>query len=170
MIYSEMRILSMMDAISLDIWEVTNHGIVWCMRVTLHCKGSTVEDTDMVKPLHVWKGQSLELGLLTGCYDRFTKWVFCVVNKLARLQEIFSPVSVPLSSVPVLDLWVLQPEVVTFVVNFHLFCAERLRYHATSDFSICVFFFLIIINTNITASWGWSSADGCISCLVITYE
>ena len=68
------------------------------MQVTFaHRKGGTIEDTGTVKPLNVWKDQSLELGLLTGCYRRFSKWVFCVVDKkkLAKLQEIFPPVSVP---------------------------------------------------------------------------
>jgi len=51
------------------------------MQVALHCKGSTIKDTDMVKVLHDWKGQHLEPGLLPGSYNRFLQWVFCVIDK-----------------------------------------------------------------------------------------
>lgn len=53
---------------------------------------------------------------------------------------------------PVLDLRFSRPEVVLFVVNFHLFCDESLQYHETNDFSYCAFLFLVIIVTNIAAS------------------
>jgi hypothetical protein len=108
---------------------------------------------DMVNPLHVWKGLSLELGLLTGLYDRFFWNEFSVCrrqNKVTELQEIFSPVSMPVWNVPVSDLWVSQTEIL-FLLHFHLFCIERVWYHATSDFSNCALFYLVIINTSIAA-------------------
>jgi hypothetical protein len=80
-------------------------------------------------------------GFLIGFFVLLTK------QNSAKLQEIFC---ISFDACVMCVYWniiqVSQHEAVPFLVPFHLFYDERLRYDASSDYSICAFFFFIVSN------------------------